>query len=111
MVSIAAQDPTGNALDPLAQTVVGSYLDDSFWRLSAIPGGFGRALQSMLVPVVIEEYPDDKDLEYNIDMHLLHKIKEPLLDLNAMIGMQNLKENIVDQLLFYIQNLQYQIKP
>ena len=59
MVSIAAQDPTGNALDPLAQTVVGSYLDDSFWRLSAIPGGFGRALQSMLVPVVIEEYPDD----------------------------------------------------
>ena len=38
-------------------------------------------------------------------MHSLHKIKEPLLDLNAMIGMQNLKENIVDQILFYIQNL------
>ena len=54
---------------------------------------------------MIETYPDDKCIEYNINMHSLHKIKEPLLDLNAMIGMQNLKENIVDQILFYIQNL------
>jgi SpoVK/Ycf46/Vps4 family AAA+-type ATPase len=54
---------------------------------------------------MIEEYPDDKDIEYNIDMRSLHKIKEPLIDLNSMIGMQNLKENIVDQILFYIQNL------
>ena len=54
---------------------------------------------------MIDQYPDDKDVEYNINMHSLHKIKEPLLDLDAMIGMQNLKENIVDQILFYIQNL------
>ena len=54
---------------------------------------------------MIEEYPDDKDVEYNIDMCSLHKIKEPLIDLNSMIGMQNVKENIVDQILFYIQNL------
>lgn len=54
---------------------------------------------------MIEQYPDDNDVEYNINMHLLHKIKEPLEDLNSMIGMQNLKENIVDQILFYIQNL------
>ena len=39
-------------------------------------------------------YPDDKNIEYNIDMCSLHKIKEPLLDLNSMIGMSNLKENI-----------------
>jgi hypothetical protein len=54
---------------------------------------------------MIEMYPDDKNIEYNIDMCSLHKIKEPLLDLNSMIGMSNLKENIVDQILFYIQNL------
>ena len=54
---------------------------------------------------MIEQYPDDKDVEYNINMHSLYKIKEPLEDLNSMIGMQNLKENIVDQILFYIQNL------
>jgi SpoVK/Ycf46/Vps4 family AAA+-type ATPase len=54
---------------------------------------------------MMEKYPDDKDIEYNIDMRSLYKIKEPLTDLNNMIGMTNLKENIVDQILFYIQNL------
>jgi SpoVK/Ycf46/Vps4 family AAA+-type ATPase len=54
---------------------------------------------------MIEEYPDDKSVEYNIDIYSLHKIKDPLIDLNSMIGMQNVKENIVDQILFYIQNL------
>ena len=54
---------------------------------------------------MIEQYPDDKDIEYNIDIHSLNKIKGPLEDLNSMIGMKNLKENIVDQILFYIQNL------
>ena len=54
---------------------------------------------------MIEMYPDDKNIEYNIDMASLHKIKEPLSDLNSMIGMSSLKENIIDQILFYIQNL------
>jgi SpoVK/Ycf46/Vps4 family AAA+-type ATPase len=38
-------------------------------------------------------------------MKTLHKIKDPLIQLNNMIGMKVLKENIVDQILFYIQNL------
>ena len=54
---------------------------------------------------LIEKYPDDDETEYNIDMKVLHKIKTPLAELNAMIGMKELKENIVDQILFYIQNL------
>jgi len=54
---------------------------------------------------LIEKYPDIKETKYNIDMKILHKIKEPLTNLNNMIGMKNLKENIVDQILFYIQNL------
>jgi SpoVK/Ycf46/Vps4 family AAA+-type ATPase len=57
---------------------------------------------------MIELYPDDKDIEYNIDMHCLHKIKEPLEQLNSMIGMKQIKENVVDQILFYIQNLHKQ---
>ena len=57
---------------------------------------------------LIDSYPDDKDTLYNINMKVLHKIKEPLTDLNNMIGMKNLKENIVDQILFYIQNLHKQ---
>jgi SpoVK/Ycf46/Vps4 family AAA+-type ATPase len=54
---------------------------------------------------LINKYPNDKNIEYNINMDLLHKIKEPLTDLNNMIGIKNLKENIIDQILFYIQNL------
>jgi len=54
---------------------------------------------------LIEKYPDDKNTEYNINMSALHKIKEPLIQLNNMIGMKYLKENIIDQIVFYIQNL------
>lgn len=57
---------------------------------------------------LIDTYPDDKETKYNINMKILHKIKEPLTDLNNMIGMKNLKDNIVDQILFYIQNLHKQ---
>ena len=54
---------------------------------------------------LIDKYPDDRATKYNINMKALHKIKEPLRDLNKMIGMKSLKENIVDQILFYIQDL------
>lgn len=55
--------------------------------------------------LLIETYPLDKNIEYNINMDALHKIKKPLTELNNMIGMKHLKENIVDQIIFYIQNL------
>lgn len=54
---------------------------------------------------LIETYPISKNTEYNINMDTLHKIKTPLTELNNMIGMKNLKENIVDQIIFYMQNL------
>jgi SpoVK/Ycf46/Vps4 family AAA+-type ATPase len=55
---------------------------------------------------IISAYEDDETIDYNINVSALHKIKEPLTQLNNMIGMKNLKENVVDQILFYIQNLQ-----
>ena len=54
---------------------------------------------------IIETYPNDKHTEYNINIAALHKIKTSLTDLQNMIGMKSLKENIVDQIIFYIQNL------
>ena len=50
-------------------------------------------------------YPLDKTKEYNINMEALHKIVKPLTELDNMIGMKNIKENIVDQILYYLQNL------
>jgi SpoVK/Ycf46/Vps4 family AAA+-type ATPase len=46
-----------------------------------------------------------ENVEYNIDMKSLHKIKLDLIELDNMIGMKLLKENIVDQILYYLQNL------
>uniref|UniRef100_A0A6C0KMA2 AAA+ ATPase domain-containing protein n=1 Tax=viral metagenome TaxID=1070528 RepID=A0A6C0KMA2_9ZZZZ len=59
---------------------------------------------------LIEKYPDDKEVEYNINMSALHNIKEPLTQLNNMIGIKSLKENIIDQILYYLQNL-HSLKP
>ena len=60
---------------------------------------------------LIEENKLDDELEYNIDMKSLHNIKEPLQDLNNMIGMDSLKQNIVDQILYFIQSLHKPKKP
>jgi len=54
---------------------------------------------------LVEEYKMDEKVEYNINLELLHNIKEPLNELNNMIGMADLKENIVDQILYFSQNL------
>ena len=54
---------------------------------------------------MIEKYPLSNDIQYNINMHDIHNIKEPLSKLNNMIGMDELKQSILDQLLYYIQNL------
>jgi SpoVK/Ycf46/Vps4 family AAA+-type ATPase len=54
---------------------------------------------------LINDYPIDETKEYNINMNGLHKIHTSLVDLNNMIGMKDLKENIVDQILYYIQDL------
>lgn len=55
--------------------------------------------------VLLEKYECKPDIEYNIDLHLLHNIKEELVLINNMIGMEKMKKSIMDQLLYFIQNL------
>jgi SpoVK/Ycf46/Vps4 family AAA+-type ATPase len=52
-----------------------------------------------------EKYNLDPTIKYNINMRCLHEIKEPLEELNNMIGMKDLKSNIVDQILYFVQEL------
>ena len=52
---------------------------------------------------LINDFPILDNTTYNINLESLHNIKKPLIELNNMIGMQNLKTNILDQLLFYVQ--------
>ena len=54
---------------------------------------------------LIDKYPLNNEIEYNINMSSLHKIKNELNEMNNMIGMKEMKENVVDQLLYYIQDL------
>ena len=52
-----------------------------------------------------DTYPLADNIEYNINMDSLHKIKPNLIHLQNMIGMKSIKENIVDQILYFIQDL------
>jgi len=54
---------------------------------------------------LIDTYKSDPAIKYNINMKALHEIKEPLEELNNMIGMKDLKNNIVDQILYFVQEL------
>jgi len=54
---------------------------------------------------LIEKYEINPKFKYNINMEALHKIKEPLTELNNMIGMKELKTNIVEQIIYFIQEL------
>ena len=54
---------------------------------------------------LINKYENDPAIKYNINMKALHNIKEPLEELNNMIGMKDLKNNIVDQILYFVQEL------
>ena len=52
------------------------------------------------------EYKEDDDTYFNIDLKALHKMKEPLETLDSMIGLKDVKDSIVEQILFYIQHLE-----
>lgn len=54
---------------------------------------------------IIDTYKYDPSIKYNINMKTLYNIREPLTELNNMIGLNNLKTNIVDQILYFSQDL------
>ena len=52
---------------------------------------------------LINNHPLVDNVEYNIDMVALHNIKPNLINLQSMIGMNSLKDHVVDQILYYLQ--------
>ena len=52
-----------------------------------------------------DKYPIKFNVEYNINMEAIHNIKKPITKLNNMIGMNKLKESILDQIIYFIQDL------
>ena len=54
---------------------------------------------------ITEKYSLESSKEYNIDLEAIQKIKPDLLDLNKFIGIGKLKQNVLDQLLYFLQDL------
>jgi len=52
-----------------------------------------------------DKYPLSETKKYNINMSAIHAIRKPLTDLSNMIGMDTIKRTIVDQILYYLQDL------
>lgn len=59
---------------------------------------------------IIDKYEYKENEEYNIDLKSLTNIKEELIELNNMIGMETLKNSILSQLLYFIQELHIEKK-
>jgi SpoVK/Ycf46/Vps4 family AAA+-type ATPase len=60
-------------------------------------------ISDLLTILSENEYKEDTD--YNIDLKSLHNIKDELKELNSMIGMEIMKSSILDQLLYFVQEL------
>jgi SpoVK/Ycf46/Vps4 family AAA+-type ATPase len=54
---------------------------------------------------MLEKYKCEPNVEYNIDIKGLHNIKDELLKLNEMVGMESMKQSILNQLIYFVQNL------
>ena len=48
------------------------------------------------------DYPMYDDIEYNINIQGIHRIKDYLIRLDAMIGLEELKQSILDQIIYFI---------
>ena len=55
--------------------------------------------------LILHENEYDEDTDYNIDLKALHNIQNELSELNDMIGISDLKHSLLDQLLYFIQEL------
>jgi len=60
---------------------------------------------------IINQYEYKEDTDYNIDLKALHNIKEELILLNGLIGLNQFKNSIIDQILYFVQNLHVGVEP
>jgi len=55
---------------------------------------------------IIDKYEDKPDLDYSINIKYLKALKNPLLELKNVVGLKEIKQQIVDQILFLLSHLQ-----
>jgi len=65
-------------------------------------------LQDLIL--VCEKYQNVADKKYSFDTKILKNLHAPLKKLNEMIGLNDIKNNIVDTLTYYLQNFELKNK-
>lgn len=59
----------------------------------------------ILLGKIWKHLPSSFDFDINIDLWRMKELRKPLIELRNMIGMEEIKESILFQILFYSQNL------
>jgi len=54
---------------------------------------------------LIDRYPEDPTISYDVNLSKIHSISKPLRALNSMVGLELLKQTLVDQILYFSQDL------
>ena len=54
---------------------------------------------------IADKYCISDDFTYSINVQALHNIKEEMVTLDNLIGMEKLKSNVTDQLIYFLQEL------
>jgi SpoVK/Ycf46/Vps4 family AAA+-type ATPase len=60
---------------------------------------------------ILEKYPYYPDIESNIDLLSLNSIRDELAEIDAMIGLKTFKETLLDQLMYFMQDLHMNHEP
>jgi hypothetical protein len=60
---------------------------------------------------LIDRNPYENKYKYNFDLRSLSSIRDELIAIHSMVGMHKLKCNVVDQLLYFIQELHKEPNP
>lgn len=54
---------------------------------------------------LLEKEPYEEEFDYNINLEALHKVKPELEKINKMIGLEEFKDELLNQLLYFSQDL------
>lgn len=60
---------------------------------------------------LIDKNPYEEGVRYNIDLGMVSSIRPELVKINSMIGMNKLKCNVVEQLLYFMQGFHEGVSP
>ena len=101
-LNINWQDFIEEDSDELSSDIEYDDLDKSFWPIKII----NKEIHNIDDLLYLADIYDEKELcTYNIDLEKIHKLKEPLNNLKNMIGLDNIKQNIVDNIIYYLANV------